>query len=44
MPATNYWLCYHVRLGDDGEGIPEEIREQSIMIGGNAHDLIRELI
>ena len=31
-------------LNMEEERVPEEIREQSIMIGGNAHDLIRELI
>ena len=31
-------------LNMEEERVPEEIREQSIMIGGNAHDLIWELI
>ena len=26
------------------ERVPEEIRDQTVMISGNAHDLIRELV
>ena len=31
-------------LNMEEERVPEEIREQSIMVGGNARDLIRELV